>query len=177
MSSTKSGKLTQQTLKEYFRYEPLTGNFHRLKLPARSGKLKLEQVAGSVNSQGYINIFILKVCYKAHRLAFLYMLGEIPEYIDHIDGDKTNNKWDNLRPATKCQNGYNTRRRCDNTTGVKGVTERGIYYQAQININKRHYSKLFRVSNFESKEVALKAASDWLINVRKEHHGQFAKHD
>jgi hypothetical protein len=176
MSNTKSGGLTQTTLKEYFRYEPTTGNFHRLKLPARSGKLKLEEVAGSINSSGYINIFIMNVCYKAHRLAFLYMLGEIPEYIDHVDGDRTNNKWDNLRPATKNQNGYNTKVRSDNTTGVKGLHKRGIYYQAQINIQGKHFSKLFRIDNYDSDDLAKKSAEDWLIRVREEHHKEFARH-
>lgn len=176
MSIIKSHGLTQAMLKEYFRYEPSTGNFHRLKLPARSGKLKLEEVAGSINTAGYVNIFILSVCYKAHRLAFLYMLGEIPDYIDHVDGNKANNKWDNLRPATKCQNGYNTKIRSDNTTGFKGLHKRGLYYQSQINIEGKHYSKMFRIDKFDSDEVARQAAIDWLVTLREEHHKEFARH-
>lgn len=176
MSIIKSHGLTQAMLKEYFRYEPSTGNFHRLKLPARSGKLKLEEVAGSINTAGYVNIFILSICYKAHRLAFLYMLGEVPDYIDHVDGNKANNKWENLRPATKCQNGYNAKVRVDNTTGVKGLCKQGLYYQSQLNIAGKHYTKLFRISKFKSDEEAKQTATDWLVKMRAEHHKEFARH-
>lgn len=59
--------------------------------------------------------------YYAHRVAFAIMMGRWPEMIDHIDGDKTNNRWGNLREVTVSENGMNCRRRSDNKSGATGV--------------------------------------------------------
>jgi hypothetical protein len=59
--------------------------------------------------------------YYAHRLAWLYMTGEWPTSVDHIDGDKANNAWSNLRHAEPKEQNQNMAMRSDNTTGFKGV--------------------------------------------------------
>lgn len=72
--------------------------------------------------------------YLAHRLAFLYMTGEFPQFqVDHIDRTKTNNRWANLREATGAQNKQNTKHSMPrNTTGLLGVSRSLKRYIARI---------------------------------------------
>ncbi len=79
--------------------------------------------AGTLNPNGYIQIGFGGRMYKAHRLAFMCEMGTWPEgEVDHADGDKSNNRWSNLRQATRGQNMRNTGLRSNNTSGFKGVS-------------------------------------------------------
>lgn len=101
--------LNASKLRELITYEPATGRFFWLKPTARC--CKVGDIAGyTVNSHGYVRININGRSYGAHRLAFLIMTGEWPTYeVDHIDGDPSNNRWMNLREATRAQNNQNRR--------------------------------------------------------------------
>jgi len=80
------------------------------------------QLAGYKDRDGYWQIIIDGHSYPAHRLAWFYVKGVWPaSRIDHHDGDKSNNQWVNLRPATASQNSANSRRSRTNKTGFKGV--------------------------------------------------------
>ena len=57
----------------------------------------------------------------AHRVAFYLMEGRWPEQIDHINGDRKDNRWANLREVTNRENALNSKKRSDNTSGVTGV--------------------------------------------------------
>jgi hypothetical protein len=70
-------------------------------------------------------------CY-AHRVIWKYKTGEEPPEIDHIDGDPTNNRWENLRAANRAINSRNMPQRKDNTSGVTGVHARGDRWITQI---------------------------------------------
>jgi len=120
--------LTQARLKEVFHYDPESGVFTRLK----------GRGAGS-NHAGYLYLSIDQTQYLAHRLAFLYMLGGMPERVDHRDCNKRNNAWANLRPATAGQNMHNVGRRKDNASGVKGVSfcQRTGKWRAAISHDKK----------------------------------------
>jgi hypothetical protein len=121
--------LTQERLKELLSYDPLTGVFLW-----RGGQKKTVsgQVAGTVDKDGYIIICADQKLYRAHRLAWLWMTGEWPKgQIDHEDLDKRNNRFSNLRDATKSQNMRNLKCRSTSTTGLKGVqfdARRNLYY-------------------------------------------------
>lgn len=60
------------------------------------------QVAGCRSYDGFVRIYVAGSVYLAHRLAFLYMTGAFPAHlVIHLDGDRSNNRWDNLREATR----------------------------------------------------------------------------
>lgn len=96
--------LTQSRLKELLHYDPKTGVFI---WKISRGKRKAGSVAGGFSSYGYVEIRIDTVSYKAHRLAFLFVTGEIPVEVDHINGVRTDNKWVNLRSCTTGENKQN----------------------------------------------------------------------
>ena len=68
---------------------------------------KTNKVAGCLKPTGYIVIDIFGKNIMAHRAIWIYHYGKIPKYIDHIDGNKSNNKIENLRLANKAQNCWN----------------------------------------------------------------------
>jgi hypothetical protein len=93
--------IEQSYLKELLHYDPDTGVFKWL--VKRKGIRDYDN-AGSINNYGYLIIVIDGVKYKGHRLAWLFMHGECPEEIDHIDRNKSNNVFSNLRACTHSQN-------------------------------------------------------------------------
>lgn len=114
--------LTLERLKQVYLYDPLTGQFTRLQAAnSHKGKAQVGEIAGYTGGR-YRRIGIDGQVYPAHRLAVFYMTGKWPEHgVDHKDLDPTNNRWENLRLADQSQNGANTPRRRDNTSGFKGV--------------------------------------------------------
>lgn len=82
------------------------------------------KVAGCVQSHGsveYITIRIQGKLHLAHRLAWLFVHGDVPPLLDHEDGDGTNNKLANLHASDKINNGKNSKMKSNNTSGVTGV--------------------------------------------------------
>lgn len=112
--------LTQAYLREILDYDAATGHFTwRKKI---SAKVVVGKRAGSVNSDGYVSIGILGKSHYGHHLAWLYMTGEWPPRLDHIDCDEGNNAWLNLRIATKSQNAANAPLSAKSKSGFKGVS-------------------------------------------------------
>ena len=112
--------LTLERLKELFSYDPETGHFTRL--PGQAYRPKGGDIAGCVKS-GYLVIRVDGVLYRAHRLAWLYMMGQWPENeVDHINGAKGDNRWKNLRDVTISENRQNqVRARKNSKTGLLGA--------------------------------------------------------
>lgn len=111
-----TGKLTHEKLCEVLRYNPKTGIFRWRISPAIG--VKPGSVAGAVHD-GYVIIQIGSRKYRAHRLAYFYMKGHWPAHmVDHRDRDRANNRWTNIRPANRSQNGGNSRAR---RAGLKGA--------------------------------------------------------
>ena len=116
--------ITQDRLKELLHYEPLTGIFTRLVKTNRN--VRVGEVAGTVRKTGYKQLHLDGKVYRAHRLAFLYMTGDIPDVIDHINRLRDDNSWDNLRAASSYINNCNA---CSNNTFV-GVHRADAKYRA-----------------------------------------------
>lgn len=126
-------------LKSILSYDPMTGGFTNL--VARGAK-SAGTPAGTYHPNGYVVVCIGYRPFRAHRLAWFYMTGEWPSrVIDHADGDKHNNKWSNLRLATRTENNANQPRPVSNTSGYKGVTwnAKNGRWQAQIHISRHAY--------------------------------------
>jgi len=151
-------------------YDPDEGTFewnsYRSGVPKSKGKN-----AGTFNKgNGYIFIGIDYKSYTAHRLAWFYMTGNWPkDQIDHMDGNRTNNKFSNLREATPTQNSGNSRGNANTLTGRKGVTISAGKYTAQIQHKGKSYY-LGRFTDLDEASAAYKKKADELF-------GEFAKGD
>jgi hypothetical protein len=131
-----NNKITQAELKEEVNYDSETGLFTWNK---RKFGVTLGMGAGSIND-GYLCIKVKGKSYKAHRLAWLYETGAWPkEQIDHIDGNRLNNKICNLREARLIDNAKNRCVSRTSKTGIRGVWWNKIRqrYEAYISHNKK----------------------------------------
>lgn len=112
-------ELNQVTLKQLLHYDPISGEFTwKVKI---KGCVKPGDVAGCIDEQGYRVIRIFNMNRKAHRLAWLYMTGEYPSVIDHVDRNRSNNAFNNLRIATRRENTINRSSMSKNASGYTGV--------------------------------------------------------
>lgn len=112
--------ITQDELKELLSYNPNTGVFTWN--VGFGNQVFVGDVAGTVRKKtGYRKIVINGRKYYAHRLAFLYMNGEMPKYVDHINRDSDDNCWSNLRETTNQDNCRNQGLSKNNTSGANGV--------------------------------------------------------
>lgn len=138
--------LTQDHLKSILEYNQKDGNF-RWKLLPTINQIKVGDIAGSVDVRGYVHIGIEGKIYYAHRLAFLYMTGSLPEKeVDHKNQNKTDNSWENLRECNRSQNGANIGKQRNNKSGYKGVSLHKTTgkWKSQISINgKNTYLGIF----------------------------------
>jgi hypothetical protein len=107
--------------------------------------------AGWRDKDGYIYLYFDGKNYPLHHLVFMYFNNKKPDFdIDHIDGDKINNKINNLREATKKENNQNRCTHSDNKTGFKGVVQYGEKYRAYI----KHDGVTINLGSFDTPEEA-----------------------
>lgn len=174
-----SAKLTYDLLSQWIAYNAETGEFRWLERANDIGwtRKNAGRVAGWISPHGkpdkvvnYVRIGVAGSQYYAHRLAWLWMHGVLPEKgeIDHINGDTLDNRIANLRVASHAQNGHNQGLRRNNTSGVKGVSwdaERSRWF-ASITVNGKSKG-LGRYEEFDDAVAARKKAE-------AEYHGAFA---
>ena len=119
-------------LREVFSYDPASGVVNRT--PEHPWYLRLiEQPTGYTDARGYRRVEFMNVDLKLHRLAWFFMTGAWPTHeIDHINGVKGDNRWTNLRQATRSENMQNQHRaRSDSSTGLIGAYPRGKRFHGQ----------------------------------------------
>ncbi|MCI0598744.1 MAG: HNH endonuclease [Beijerinckiaceae bacterium] len=132
--------ITTERLREVLAYDPDTGVFT---WRVARGRQSAGPEAGSLDGRGYRQIRIDGRRYQAHRLAWLYMAGAWPkDEIDHVNMDCADNRFENLREATRSQNQANIRAQSNNTSGFKGVCwhKRDRRWEAKIMVcgRKKH---------------------------------------
>lgn len=124
--------ITAEQLRAAVNYDPETGIFtwrQRDNMSVQWNGRHAGHRTGWCDHNGYTIVNINYRHWRAHRLAWLYMAGEWPAHqIDHINGDRGDNRFANLRVATGSQNSGNTRKHRDNRSGYKGV-----YWNAKNN--------------------------------------------
>lgn len=122
-------------IRRLYRYDSETGQLYRLKA---GGHFK---PVGCVDYKGYIRVHLNGKCYRAHRLIWFLVTGAWPSKdIDHLDNDRGNNRWLNLREADVTTNNQNRRSASRaSKSGVLGVSwsAKGKAWRAQIKINGR----------------------------------------
>ena len=147
--------MNQEILKRNLHYDPETGEFYW----RRSGKL-----AGRLGNRGYVLIKLNCVEYIAQRLAFLYMTGRWPEYAEHRNGIRNDNRWVNLREATKSGDQANR-----DYGPNRGVEIRGNSFRARIKVNGDTV-QLGSYGTIEEARLAYREAADLYF-------GEFAFHN
>lgn len=173
---------TQEYLKEAFDYDPETGlltwkerpqsHFPTIASYKSFNKRFIGKPAGTRHCEGYRAISLgASVRILVHRLIVKWVTGNDPHGydIDHINGDRSDNRWENLRVVSRTQNSRNQKRRIGhNTTGYKGVH----YYKARnkFTANIRINGKAKCIGYFETAEQAHEA----YCAAAREHFGEYA---
>jgi len=128
------------------------------------------RVAGHVDAKGYLKVSHKSKEYFVYRIIYAMHYGHCPDFIDHINGNKTDNRIENLRQADISTNHYNCKIPSHNTSGAKGVhkLKRQKGYQATISVTgKKKYLGTFPTFELADEFVSL---------ARNMLHGDFANH-
>ena len=144
--------LMQKRLKEMLQYNPVTGDFV---WRVRAGIAGKGRIAGYCDSFGYVVIHLDYKAYKAHRLAFLYVTGSMPDQVDHTNHIRSDNAWSNLEASSNKLNGLNQSLFSTNTSGFCGVVfnKRDKIWSARIKVAGRQIA----LGTFKSKSNAIAA--------------------
>jgi len=156
--------LEAKRLRDVLNYDALTGVFTWRGQTTKNSRRIAGQVTGCPDNQGYLKIQIDGKSFRAHRLAWLYVHGEWPRgHIDHVNGNRSDNRIDNLRDTTREVNLQNQRKAvCTNKSGLLGVSSSGNRWRASIRIDgiKTH------IGVFETPQMAHQA----YVQAKRQHH-------
>jgi hypothetical protein len=166
---SKSNRLVSaDDLRAAVHYDPETGRFIRISSwqnTSKPGTLLNHQSGG-----GYITFSINGRMDYGHRWAWLYMTGSLPSagmHLDHINGDRADNQFSNLRLATAPQNCANARKSASNKSGYKGVSMHRARWRAAITINRKQKFLGYYTTPAEAAAAYARAANEL--------HGEFAR--
>lgn len=147
--------LSWERLHRILRYDPVTGVWTWLH-PETMNKKPISAVAGTISVHGYRIITFEGVKYRAARLAWFYMTGEWPaEEIDHENRIKDDDRWINLRDASRSENSLNRDLQSNNTSGARGIhwnIEKEKWYMAVKKDGVSHFG-----GNFDFLDEAIEA--------------------
>ena len=158
--------MNQDVLHELFEYRD-----GELYWKINKGRARIGSLASKKRPDGYARVGIDRKRYFAHRLIFLMHYGYMPKFIDHIDGNPSNNHLENLREATNQQNLYNTKLSTKNTSGTKGVHWHKLSSKWRVILSVG--GKKQHIGLFEDKELAELVS----IEARHKYHKEFARHE
>lgn len=152
--------LTYAQVAAVLKYEPKTGKLFWIPRPESfprasqfNGQFAGQEALIAMGSNGYRQGMILGVRFKAHRVVWLLVHGSWPPAdIDHINGDRQDNRPENLRCVTRQENLRNARRKSNNTSGVNGVCQYGKHRRWKATITVDAVS--IHLGCFDTKEEA-----------------------
>jgi len=157
--------ITQEYLQSIFEYK--NGSLYWKISPCP--RVKIGNIAGSDHSKGYIKCKVFKKDFYVHRLIFLHQNGFLPKNIDHINGNKSDNRIENLRDCNQSQNSCNVGLKITNTSGYKNVSYNKKRKKWQVSIKLNNKSYFF--GQFDNIELAKLAAK----KARHKYHQEFAR--
>ena len=143
----------------------------------RSGNCRKGQESGYDGLNGYYIVGFENKLYRVHRVVYFLKTGVDPQekQVDHIDGNKLNNKISNLRLADNQQNNANKKKRKTNTSGITGVYWRKDRnkWEADIMVSYKSH-KLGHFDDFD-KAVAVRVAAEHKFQqgYRSNHNDQY----
>lgn len=138
--------LNSELLRSLLRYEPSTGKLFWRKRDGRGRGVAIfnarwagKEAFTADNGSGYKQGCICSRVQKAHRIIWIIVYGETPSHIDHINGDRSDNRITNLRSVSPTDNARNKVRPRTNTSGIIGVWWRKDIskWQASIRVSGR----------------------------------------
>ena len=152
----------QDVLLNLFEYDPESGDIEHKTY--KNSQAQAGDAAGHLKSDGYRDLQINGRLYYASRIIWMMMTGEDPGdlFVDHKDRDRSNNRWSNLRLATRPQQMWN-----------RGMPGKGYHFDNQRQksvVQVRVNGKRLWGGSHSTEELACKAAQD----LRATHHGEFA---
>lgn len=160
---------TSSDLHKHFKYCPTTGKLTwRV---AKAQRIRVGTEAGTPHNKGYLSVVLDGTAYLVHRVIWCMVYGEWPgSLVDHADRDRSNNRLLNLRLGGSDGNSQNHAIRCDNTSGVKGVSwhKKTGKWSARIQANKRRWT----VGYFNTPDEA----GEILKIIREQLHKEYANH-
>ena len=159
-----------EELREYLDYDPITGDVWWKKRPCvRGGKAGVGDICDTINREGYKKLAFRYKTYLVHRVIFYLHYGYVPDYLDHKNCIKTDNRVENLRPALQSENCQNIAATKKNTSGFKGVSwhPHVNMWSVRISQNKKRYS----IGYFKDKLMAARAYNKKALEL----HGEFAR--
>lgn len=136
----------------------------------KKSNAKIGEESGWIGNRGYRLVCINYKDVLVHKIVYLMHHGYIPEYIDHVNGIRTDNRIENLRAATCSQNGYNQKKSSRNKSGCKNVSWNALRSKWAVRIvYGKGKLKQWYVDDFELAELLAEEA-------RKKFHMEFACH-
>ena len=157
--------MTQEYAHSLFEYKDGSLYWKAQKAP----HVKIGAKVGSPAINGYESVMVDGRNWRIHRLVYLMQHGTLPEMIDHINGNRSDNRIENLRAADRQTNAYNQVMKRNNKSGIKGVSWNNDRqkWAVRVNHNKKTYQKY--VQDLELAELVA-------IEMRDKLHQQFANH-
>ena len=130
------------------------------------------KVAGALNNDGYSKVRVRELggSIGVHRVIYCMQHGYMPDFIDHINGNRDDNRIENLRAVTQQQNSYNGKIRTHNTSGSKNVSWNKRLQKWGVSITVNYKRKFLGL--FEDLELADLVATE----ARNKYHGAYANH-
>lgn len=159
--------ITRELIAQYFEYKD--GLLYWKGVTHPNKQSLMDKPAGSIHKTGYRHITWMGKVHKAHRLIFMLHHGYLPPEVDHINGDRQDNRLENLRPATRSQNQCNRGALASNTSGYPGVTWHKHSKAWLVRVMKDGKSKI--IGYFKDLELAGLVSAE----ARSLYHGAYAK--